>query len=105
MANVDFRQSGLYAYVDCSIRPSQGDADHGAVLGYLLGPTVGSALHSLTHPALARGSPSPLEVMDRAFFEHLKKNRVSPAFQSANNPTPDYYGEKVRRQCFYEYRD
>jgi import inner membrane translocase subunit TIM23 len=33
--------------------------------------------------------------MDRAFFEHIKRNRVSPVFQSVNNPSPDYYGEKV----------
>jgi hypothetical protein len=65
------------------------------VLGYLLGPTLGASLFSLTHRSIFRGNPAPFEVMDRAFFEHIKRNRVSPVFQSVNNPSPDYYGEKV----------
>jgi len=64
-------------------------------LGYLVGPIIGSFLHSVTHPSLSRGSPSPLEVMDKAFYDHIKANRASPAFQSVNNPAPDFYGEKV----------
>lgn len=65
-------------------------------LGYLIGPTIGSALFSLTHPSVSRGKPAPLEVMDRAFYDHIKANRASPEFQSVNNPAPDFYGEKVR---------
>ena len=65
------------------------------VLGYLIGPTIGSSLFSLTHPALSRGNPAPLEVMDREFFNRIKRNRVDPSFQSVNNPAPDFYGEKV----------
>jgi len=67
-------------------------------LGYLLGPTIGSTLFSLTHPKLSRGSPAPLEVMDREFFNRIHRQRADPSFQSAQNPAPDYYGEKVR--CF-----
>jgi len=33
--------------------------------------------------------------MDKAFYDHIKANRASPAFQSVNNPAPDFYGEKV----------
>ncbi|RSH93234.1 TIM23 complex component [Saitozyma podzolica] len=65
------------------------------LLGYLLGPTLGASLFSLTHRSIFRGNPAPFEVMDRAFFEHIKRNRVSPVFQSVNNPSPDYYGEKI----------
>ncbi|ORX37652.1 mitochondrial import protein Pam17-domain-containing protein [Kockovaella imperatae] len=65
------------------------------ILGYLIGPTIGSSLFSLTHPALSRGNPAPLEVMDREFFSRIKKNRVDPSFQSVNNPAPDFYGEKI----------
>ena len=64
-------------------------------MGYLLGPTLGSSLFSLTHPALSRGSPAPLEVMDREFFTRIARNRGDPRFQSVNNPAPDFYGEKV----------
>ncbi|GFZ49686.1 Presequence translocated-associated motor subunit PAM17, mitochondrial [Saitozyma sp. JCM 24511] len=72
-----------------------GNRSHPTVLGYLLGPTLGASLFSLTHRSIFRGNPAPFEVMDRAFFEHIKRNRVSPVFQSVNNPSPDYYGEKI----------
>lgn len=74
---------------------ARGNRSHPTVLGYLLGPTLGASLFSLTHRSIFRGNPAPFEVMDRAFFEHIKRNRVSPVFQSVNNPSPDYYGEKV----------
>ena len=64
-------------------------------LGYLLGPTLGSSLFSLTHPSLSRGKPPPLEVMDRELFARIRRNRVDPSFQSVNNLAPDFYGEKV----------
>ncbi|KAK1923638.1 Presequence translocated-associated motor subunit PAM17, mitochondrial [Papiliotrema laurentii] len=64
-------------------------------LGYLLGPTLGSSLFSLTHPSLSRGNPAPLEVMDREFFQRISKRRGDPSFQSVNNPAPDFYGEKI----------
>jgi hypothetical protein len=90
--------STSYPYSPCtqeaSMRPIKNPANMTA-LGYLVGPTIGSLLYSATHPSLARGSPSPLEVMDKAFYDHIKANRASPAFQSVNNPAPDFYGEKV----------
>ncbi|WVQ78953.1 hypothetical protein IAT38_001045 [Cryptococcus sp. DSM 104549] len=64
-------------------------------LGYLAGPTVGSALFSFTHPSVARGNPSPLEVMDREFYHRIVKNRADPRFQSVQNIVPDFYGEKI----------
>lgn len=64
-------------------------------LGYLIGPTIGSSIFSLTHPSLSRGDPAPLEVMDREFFSRISKRRGDPSFQSVNNPAPDFYGEKV----------
>ncbi|EIW71471.1 presequence translocated-associated motor subunit PAM17, mitochondrial [Tremella mesenterica] len=64
-------------------------------LGYLVGPTIGSSLFSLTHPSLSRGNPAPLEVMDREFYHRFTRKRVDPSFQSVNNPAPDFYGEKI----------
>ncbi|WVR08040.1 hypothetical protein IAU60_005084 [Kwoniella sp. DSM 27419] len=64
-------------------------------LGYLAGPTLGSSLFSLTHSSIARGKDSPLEVMDREFFNRIKRNRADPRFQSAQNIIPDFYGEKI----------
>ncbi|EJT51330.1 integral to membrane protein [Trichosporon asahii var. asahii CBS 8904] len=63
--------------------------------GWLLGPTVGNALFGVTHPKLSKGNPSPLEVMDREFFNRIKSRRVDPSRQSMNNPSPDFYGEKI----------
>lgn len=68
---------------------------HIAALGYLIGPSVGATLFSLTHPSIARGNPAPLEVMDREFYHRIKKNRADPRFQSVQNIVPDFYGEKV----------
>ncbi|WVF68230.1 hypothetical protein IAT40_002995 [Kwoniella sp. CBS 6097] len=64
-------------------------------LGYLAGPTLGSSLFSMTHPAISKGANSPLEVMDREFFNRIKRNRADPRFQSAQNIIPDFYGEKI----------
>lgn len=64
-------------------------------LGYLVGPAVGNTVFSLTHPKFNKGNPSPLEVMDREFFNRIKERRADPSRQSVNNPAPDYYGEKV----------
>jgi hypothetical protein len=90
--------SPSYSYIpftqESPVWPVKNSANMTA-LGYLVGPTIGSLLYSATHPSLARGSPSPLEVMDKAFYDHIKANRASPAFQSVNNPAPDFYGEKV----------
>lgn len=71
-----------------------------AALGYLIGPSVGATLFSLTHPSIARGNPAPLEVMDREFYHRIKKNRADPRFQSVQNIVPDFYGEKVGPASF-----
>ncbi|WWD20335.1 presequence translocated-associated motor subunit PAM17, mitochondrial [Kwoniella shandongensis] len=64
-------------------------------LGYLVGPTIGSFLFSLTHPSVSRGNPPALEVMDREFYHRIKRNRADPRFQSVQNIVPDFYGEKI----------
>nr|XP_019043505.1 presequence translocated-associated motor subunit PAM17, mitochondrial [Kwoniella bestiolae CBS 10118]OCF22435.1 presequence translocated-associated motor subunit PAM17, mitochondrial [Kwoniella bestiolae CBS 10118] len=65
-------------------------------LGYLTGPTVGSSLFSATHRSISAGKNSPLEIMDREFYNRIKRNRADPTLQSAQNISPDFYGEKVR---------
>ncbi|KAL7425195.1 TIM23 complex component [Cryptotrichosporon argae] len=70
-------------------------------LGYLVGPSLGSSLFSLTHPKLTRGSPAPLQIMDREFFHRIRARRVDPSFQSVNNPAPDFYGEKITSLATY----
>ncbi|KAJ9121634.1 hypothetical protein QFC22_002254 [Naganishia vaughanmartiniae] len=61
-------------------------------LGYLVGPTVGS----LIFKAMNGSRNKAIEVMDKRFYEHVKARRVDPSYQSVNNPTPDYYGEKIK---------
>ncbi|KAI0374627.1 Pam17-domain-containing protein [Pilatotrama ljubarskyi] len=62
-----------------------------AGLGYLLGPIIGSTIWRLTHRRLMK----LIEQRDREFHQHIVKNRVDPTAQSATNPVPDYYGEKI----------
>ncbi|KAL5529531.1 hypothetical protein ACEPAG_5516 [Sanghuangporus baumii] len=60
-------------------------------IGYLLGPIIGSNFWRLTH----RRSLTMIEARDREFHHHIVKNRVDPRAQSATNPVPDFYGEKI----------
>ncbi|GAA5992463.1 hypothetical protein JCM10908_000828 [Rhodotorula pacifica] len=60
-------------------------------LGWLAGPTVGGTLWKLTH----RGVGKAMEVKDKEFFKHVSRWRADPTRQSATNPAPDYYAEKV----------
>ncbi|KAI9068577.1 mitochondrial import protein Pam17 [Trametes sanguinea] len=62
-----------------------------AGLGYLIGPIIGSTIWRLTHRRLMR----LIEQRDKEFHQHIVKNRVDPTAQSATNPVPDYYGEKI----------
>ncbi|EMD38237.1 hypothetical protein CERSUDRAFT_113396 [Gelatoporia subvermispora B] len=62
-----------------------------AGLGYLIGPVVGSACWRMTH----RRSMNLIEKRDREFYNRIVKNRGDPSAQSATNPVPDYYGEKI----------
>jgi len=59
--------------------------------GYLIGPIVGSALWRATH----RRTMALIEARDREFHQHIVRNRVDPTAQSATNPVPDFYGEKI----------
>jgi hypothetical protein len=36
-----------------------------------------------------------MDVKERLFFQHIKRRRADPSRQSVQNPTPDYYAEKV----------
>lgn len=60
-------------------------------LGWLLGPIFGNGLWRL----LNRSRLPEFTVKERAFFERIKRHRVNPAGAGANNPVPDFYGEKV----------
>lgn len=60
-------------------------------MGYLLGPTVGAACWRITH----RRTMKLIDARDREFHKRIVKNRVDPTAQSATNPVPDFYGEKI----------
>lgn len=61
------------------------------MLGYLAGPVVGSWTWKLQHRKWA----TSMEQKDRAFYDHLSKNRSDASLHSIRNPVPDYYGEKI----------
>ena len=60
-------------------------------LGWLLGPIVGNAVWRIIH----RRGMREFVVKERAFFERIKRHRVNPSGAGANNPVPDFYGEKI----------
>ncbi|TFK89431.1 mitochondrial import protein Pam17 [Polyporus arcularius HHB13444] len=62
-----------------------------AGFGYLIGPVIGSSIWRMTH----RRAMKLIEKRDKEFHQHIVKNRVDPTRQSATNPVPDYYGEKI----------
>ncbi|KAK7019509.1 Presequence translocated-associated motor subunit pam17 [Favolaschia claudopus] len=59
--------------------------------GYVVGPSLGSAIWRIMN----RRVVANMDTLDREFFKHIAKNRVDASLQSATNPIPDYYGEKV----------
>ncbi|GAA5860726.1 hypothetical protein JCM8547_005515 [Rhodosporidiobolus lusitaniae] len=60
-------------------------------LGWLAGPTVGGAVWRLVHRKVGKA----MEAKDKDFFKHISRWRADPSRQSASNPSPDFYAEKV----------
>jgi import inner membrane translocase subunit TIM23 len=63
----------------------------GFLLGWLIGPVFGNGIWRLFH----RSRLPEFTIKEREFFARVKAHRVNPAGASANNPVPDFYGEKV----------
>jgi len=62
-----------------------------AGFGYLVGPSIGAACWRTTH----RRTMSLIDAREREFHKRIVRNRVDPRAQSATNPVPDFYGEKI----------
>ncbi|PBK78816.1 mitochondrial import protein Pam17 [Armillaria solidipes] len=60
-------------------------------VGYIVGPTLGSALWRIVY----RRSARLVDARDREFYQRIAKNRVDASLQSPTSPVPDYYGERV----------
>ncbi|GAA5910288.1 hypothetical protein JCM6882_003240 [Rhodosporidiobolus microsporus] len=60
-------------------------------LGWLAGPSVGNGIWRLVH----RKVVTAMEAKDKDFFRHISRWRADPSRQSASNPSPDFYAEKV----------
>jgi import inner membrane translocase subunit TIM23 len=60
-------------------------------VGALVGPSIGSALWRATHSRTLK----IIDARDREFHKRIVKHRVDPSLQSATNPVPDFYGEKI----------
>ncbi|EGW31334.1 uncharacterized protein SPAPADRAFT_61905 [Spathaspora passalidarum NRRL Y-27907] len=63
----------------------------GGLVGYLVGPFMGSAVFKMMH----RSKMAQFEVRNKEFLQRLRRNRPDPSSQSFSNPIPDYYGEKI----------
>ncbi|KAI8958155.1 Pam17-domain-containing protein [Daldinia sp. FL1419] len=69
-----------------------------AGLGWLAGPSVGSALFY----TFKKGVKKPMAVKESEFFARIKKNRVDPSNSSlSGNAVPDFYGEKISSVAGY----
>ncbi|RYC58838.1 hypothetical protein CHU98_g7372 [Xylaria longipes] len=69
-----------------------------AGLGWLSGPSVGSAIFY----TLKRGVKRPMAIKESEFFNRIKKNRVDPSNSSlSGNAVPDFYGEKISSVAGY----
>ncbi|KAI8075905.1 mitochondrial import protein Pam17 [Gilbertella persicaria] len=66
--------------------------------GFLMGPVVGNAFFKLMN----RKHAQSMDILDKEFYEHIKKNRADARLNSIRNPVPDYYGEKI--QSVQDYR-
>ncbi|KAF8635528.1 hypothetical protein AX17_003911 [Amanita inopinata Kibby_2008] len=62
-----------------------------AGLGWLLGPSLGTAIWRTTHRRLV----TLIDARDREFYARIAKNRVDASLQTPTQPVPDYYGEKI----------
>ncbi|CAO3596897.1 unnamed protein product [Absidia cylindrospora] len=60
--------------------------------GFLAGPVFGDVFFKL----LNRKYVPEMDARDKAFYEHIKKNRADARLNSIRNPVPDYYGEKIQ---------
>ncbi|KAI3405638.2 PAM17 [Candida oxycetoniae] len=63
----------------------------GGLLGYLVGPFIGSFVFRLKN----KSSLKEFEVKNSYFLSRLKSKRPDPSSQSFSNPIPDYYGERI----------
>ncbi|KAI2618390.1 Pam17-domain-containing protein [Hypoxylon sp. NC1633] len=71
-----------------------------AGLGWLAGPSLGSALFYTFK--LKRGVKQPMAIKESEFFARIKKNRVDPSNSSlSGNAVPDFYGEKISSVAGY----
>ncbi|RCK64596.1 Presequence translocated-associated motor subunit PAM17, mitochondrial [Candida viswanathii] len=63
----------------------------GGLVGYLVGPFIGSFVFRMTN----RAQLQQFERRNSEFLTKLRANRPDPSSQSFSNPIPDYYGEKI----------
>ncbi|KAG0734045.1 hypothetical protein G6F32_014009 [Rhizopus arrhizus] len=66
--------------------------------GFLLSPVFGNTLFKLMN----RKTAYAMDIRDKEFYEHIKKNRADARLNSIRNPVSDYYGEKI--QSVHDYR-
>lgn len=89
-AQKDFDPTPIFG-VDQVVLYMGGTAVAGMV-GLAIGPVFGNmvfrASHSRTRPLM--------DMMDKEFHKHIVRNRAHYSKNSARDPIPDYYGEKIK---------
>jgi import inner membrane translocase subunit TIM23 len=62
-------------------------------LGWLGGPALGTVLFNIIHRGRLRDQ---MMARETEFFARIKTHRVDPSSSSAQNPVPDFYGERIQ---------
>ncbi|KAI1316843.1 TIM23 complex component [Mortierella claussenii] len=67
------------------------------IVGLAVGPVIGNMVFRA-----ANSKAKPLvDMMDKEFYKHIVKNRADPSANSARNPLPDHFGEKIKSVSDY----
>ncbi|ORZ28390.1 mitochondrial import protein Pam17-domain-containing protein [Lobosporangium transversale] len=67
------------------------------IVGLAVGPVVGNMVFRATNSK----TKTFIDRMDKEFYKHIVKNRADPTANSARNPLPDHFGEKIKSVSDY----
>ncbi|KAG0017508.1 TIM23 complex component [Podila clonocystis] len=73
----------------------------GTVLAGIVGLAVGPVVGNMVFRGVNSKAKPIVDKMDKEFYKHIVKNRADPSSNSARNPIPDYYGEKIKSVSEY----
>ncbi|KAG0777865.1 hypothetical protein G6F15_013259 [Rhizopus arrhizus] len=86
----------VVSYLPCTAVPAFG------TFAYFIQMQVDPLTKILGMDPLMAAVAYAMDIRDKEFYEHIKKNRADARLNSIRNPVSDYYGEKI--QSVHDYR-